>query len=273
MFSLRPVVKAALALLIILVPSASVVVAQQQQQDVEKATLVTSDDPTTTDASSLLMTNYNALREEGQGFYLVETFQLFEKPNSVTVPVNLLLWWCDLEFSSEYVDTNKYGYVGRAVSYFLGNSLEEIIAQGAELPQEKKFPFSVSAVLVPTLGIFEGQIHPTFDDLVIRYWDDGNSTLPILGWEGHDEGDTSPNADTSAFSGSGTSTKITTEKAAKYLGMDVAKLTPATCSKQYKEAWNLMRVPDRTNITVATLEGDITQLQADNSQLLLRCCD
>ena len=55
--------------------------------------------------------------------------------------------------------------------------------------------------------------------------------------------------------------------------MDVAKLTPATCSKQYKEAWNLMRVPDRTNITVATLEGDVTQLQADNNQLLLRCCD
>ena len=220
---------------------------------------------------SSLMTNYNAMREDGQGFFLLNNAYLHEKPTSTDGSFVALQWYCDLKFSSD--DDTNYGYVGRAVQHLLGSTLEDVLAQGGSIPSSDKFPLSVSAVFVPTLGIFEGQIHPTFDDLVIRYWDDGNSTLPILGWEGHDEGDTSPNADTSAFSGSGTSTKITTEKAAKYLGMDVAKLTPATCSKQYKEAWNLMRMPDRTNITVATLEGDITQLQADNSQLLLRCCD
>ena len=58
MFSLRPVFKASLAFFVFLVPSASVVFAQPV---VENATLMTSDDNNTD--SSLLMTNYNALRE------------------------------------------------------------------------------------------------------------------------------------------------------------------------------------------------------------------
>ena len=107
MFSLRPVFKSSLALLLVcFVPSASVVVAQQQQEDdVENAT------------ASLLLTNYNALREEGQGFFLQETTGLFEKPNSVPTSFAAVQWWCDLEFSSEDADTNNYGYVGRAAEY------------------------------------------------------------------------------------------------------------------------------------------------------------
>ena len=117
------------------------------------------------------MTNYNALRGEGQGFYLTEHTILFEKPDSVPIPVVLLLWWCDLDFSLE--DANRehyYGYVGRAVEYFLGSSLEDLVAQGAQnsFPNQKSAPLSVSAVLVPTLGIFEGQIHPTHDDAI--FW-------------------------------------------------------------------------------------------------------
>ena len=60
MFSLRPVLKS-LALLVCLVPSSSVVFAQQDDKK--------SDDNNT---DSSLMTNYNALREEGQGFYYKE---------------------------------------------------------------------------------------------------------------------------------------------------------------------------------------------------------
>ena len=72
MFPLRPVFKSSLALLVFLVlPSASVVVFAQQ--DTNNAILMTSDDNNTD--SSLLMTNYNALREEGQGFFLLEKNQ------------------------------------------------------------------------------------------------------------------------------------------------------------------------------------------------------
>ena len=55
MFSLRPVLNASLGHLVFFVPSASVIVAQQQDD---------------TGFSSLLMTNYNALREEEKGFYV-----------------------------------------------------------------------------------------------------------------------------------------------------------------------------------------------------------
>ena len=252
MFSLQPVFKASLALLVVLVlPSVSMVFAQQQED--------------TNASSSLLLTNYNALREEGQGFYLREISSLYEKLDSGKTSFGGLYWWCDLEFSSNDT-TSNYGYVGRAVKYLVASILEDNLAQGRQILSTKKQAVSVSAVMVPTLGIFEGQIHGTHDGFVFRYWDDGSSTLPILGWEGHDEGDMSPNADTSAFSASGTITKITTEEAAKYLGGDVADMTPKTCSKEYKAAWNATHVPNPIDTTVTDLEEIVTQLQAENKE-------
>ena len=253
MFSLQPVSKS-LALLVFLVLSPAGVA---QQEDVDDSTL---------------MTNYNALREEGQGFSLADASILFEKPDSVVASFVSLSWWCDLEFISDDATTNDYGYVGRAVSYFLGSSLEDVVVQGAQIatPADKGVALSISAVLVPTLGIFKGQFHHTHDDLVIRYRDDGSSTLPILGLEGHDEGDMQPNSDTSAWSGSGTLTKITTEEAAKYLGMDVEDITPAACSMEYKAAWNATHVPDPIDTSVTKLEEEVAQLQADNKELMSR---
>mgnify|MGYP005683346815 CR=1 FL=1 len=77
-----------------------------------------------------------------------------------------------------------------------------------------------------------------------RYWDDGSSTLPLLVWEGHDEGDTHPNSETSVWSSSGAFTKITTEAAAELLGMEVADMTPVICSTEYAAAWNATHVLD-----------------------------
>ena len=266
MFSLRPVFKASLAFLVFLVlPSASVVVAQQQEDDVENATtttLLTSNDNTT---DSLLMTNYNAMREEGQGFWVRETTVLHEKPGTNTTGGYGLFWWCDLEFSSDDA-TNNYGYVGRGVGYVLGQALEHQLQNTPSL----KRAHSISAAMVPTLGIFEGQFHATHDDWVNQFWDDGNATLPRLGWEGHDEGDMSPNADASAFSASGLMTKITTEAAAELLGMDVVDMTPATCSTEYDAAWNATHVPDPIDTSVTDLEETVAQLQADNKELLSR---
>ena len=255
MFVSPPVLKS-LALLVFLVPFSSVVAKQEEESD----------------NSSLLMTNFNALREEGQGFYLAEGSILYEKPDSVTVSPVMLSWWCDFEFSSDGndIDTTKYGYIGKAVEYLLGSSLEEAVAQGAEISQKIQ-PLSVSAVMVPTLGIFEGQIHATQDDWIFRFWDDGSATLPILGWEPHDEGDTHPNSDTCAVAGSGTFTKITAEAAAKYIGMDVADMTPATCSQEYKKVWEKSHaLLDPIVVSVAALEEKVAQQQADINELLSR---
>jgi hypothetical protein len=176
-----------------------------------------------------------------------------------------LYWFCDLEFSSKDA-TNNYGYVGRGVKYVVDSKKEDAIAQGASVFPGKKQAISVSAVMVPTLGIFEGQLHAMNDDWVRRYWDAGSSALPLLGWEGHDEGDPSPNSDTSAFSTFGTLTKITTEAAAELLGGDVADMTPKTCSKEYKAAWNATHVPNPIDTTVTDLEEIVTQLQAENKE-------
>ena len=74
---------------------------------------------------------------------------------------------------------------------------------------------------------------------------------------------------TSARSGSsGILTKITTKAAAELLFMDVANMTPATCSMEYKEAWNATHVQDTINTSVTTLEDNVAQLQADNKELL-----
>ena len=147
---------------------------------------------------------------------------------------------------------------------------QTFVAHGAQISSSKKSALSVSAVLVPTLGIFQGKIHKTQDDLVERYWDDGNSTLQLLAWEGIDEGDTHPNSETCAWSGSGTLSKITTEVAAELLSMDVADMTPATCSTEYEVAWNATHVPDPIDTSVTTLEETVAQLQADNKELLSR---
>jgi hypothetical protein len=55
---------------------------------------------TTTDSDSInenndVFTNYDALREDGQGFFLYEAYIFFETPYSSLVPVVVLTWWCD----------------------------------------------------------------------------------------------------------------------------------------------------------------------------------
>ncbi|MGK3733877.1 MAG: hypothetical protein ACI8RD_006817 [Bacillariaceae sp.] len=74
-------------------------------------------------------------------------------------------------------------------------------------------------------------------------------------------GDTSGmNADTSALSGSGKFTKITTAEAAVYLGMGESEMTPESCSKLYKEVWDETHKPDAINATMIT--------QANNKELM-----
>jgi hypothetical protein len=67
-------------------------------------------------------------------------------------------------------------------------------AQSAYKYSEGQFgsTLGISAVYSDQLNAFEGQNHVNTDDLVVRYWDDGRKTIPVIGWEGHDEGDTAP---------------------------------------------------------------------------------
>ena len=274
------------------------VLSQQQEDDNDEGnnnnvTLLVNDSDllsSSNENNNFLFTNYNALREEGQGFFLLEGSTLYETPDSLLSSGVQLYWWCDLEFVSDD-DNHYYGYVGRSVAYFLGSTLKEINALGAQTPSTPpKRPNSVSAIMVPTLGIFEGQMHGAHDDsFVYRFWDDGNLTLPSMGWEGYVEGDTThSNSDTSsAFSAVGKLTKITVEEAAKYLNrvekyisIIESDLTPSTCRKQYQAAWDETHnksADDPINTTtmtmamaMTTLEEEVAQLKFDDKELMSR---
>ena len=70
----------------------------------------------------------------------------------------------------------------------------------------------ISAVFVEQQNVFQGQYQVDIDDLAWRFWDDGRKTMPEIAWEGHDEGDMSPNASTSSLSSFGESTWMSVEE-------------------------------------------------------------
>jgi hypothetical protein len=71
----------------------------QQEDDGEGNVTSTTNSNLIDENSNILFTNYNALREEGQGFFLKEGITLREPPESSLVPWVTLIWWCDLEFN------------------------------------------------------------------------------------------------------------------------------------------------------------------------------
>ena len=70
-----------------------------------------------------------------------------------------------------------------------------------------------------------------------RYWDDGQKNAPVLGWEGHDEGDMSPNAATSSFSSFGQITWMSVEEVAQQFNTSVDEFTPETFKQSYLKTW------------------------------------
>ena len=85
--------------------------------------------------------------------------------------------------------------------------------------------------------MFQGQLHGNTDDYVLRYWDDGRPSMPYIGWEGHDEGDLSPNAATSAWSSVGEFIWTSVEDVAKLLNTTADEFTPETFKQVYADVW------------------------------------
>ena len=86
-------------------------------------------------------------------------------------------------------------------------------------------------------NVFEGQVHTDTDDHLYRYWDDGRKNVPVLGWEGHDEGDMSPNAATSSFSNFGQITWMSVEEVAQLFNTSVDEFTPEKFKQVYFDTW------------------------------------
>ena len=117
-----------------------------------------------------------------------------------------------------------------------------MLASGAQLAfdyseGEWRETAGISAVFVEQQNVFQGQLHQDTDDWVTRYWDDGRKTSPMIIWEGHDEGDMSPNAATSSISGFGEVTWMSVEEVAQLFNTSVDEFTPETFKQVYLDTW------------------------------------
>ncbi len=188
-----------------------------------------------------VFTNYvNAVNNKQ--FFLFHTGSFsYEKPESDTVSIASLFWCSDLTFS-DFSNSTLMGYAARCVRMILtgyaqalvsGGQLEFDISEGEFLQT-----LGISAVFVEQLNVFEGQLHVNTDDKVIRYWDDGRKTMPQIGWEGHDEGDVSPNAATSSFSNFGDFTWLSVEDVPQLSNTSAVDVfTPEKFKQVYMNLW------------------------------------
>ena len=189
-------------------------------------------------AFSNLVNAYN----DRQFFLIRNSVSVYEKPSSEPVKGSPLFWCSDLSFTGiQNSSRSSPGYAGRCLEMWLGNILADILAAGAQNTGITAEGFSetrgISAVFVEQLNVIQGQVHKNNDDLVFRYWDDGRSSMPLIGWEGHDEGDLSPNAATSALSGVGEFIWTSVEDVVTLLNTTADEFTPETFKQVYADVW------------------------------------
>ena len=182
-----------------------------------------------------VFTNIVTANNDGQFFFILNGTVVFVKGSG--------LYWCsDLSFTGvENNSSSSPGYAGRCVRMWLGNTLADILAAGTQNTDNSAQDFTstmgISAVFVEQLNVFQGQFQKNTDDYVNRYWDDGRPSMPVIGWEGHDEGDLSPNAATSAWSGVSEVIWTSVEDVARLFNTTTDKFTPETFKDDYANAW------------------------------------
>ena len=192
-----------------------------------------------------VFTNLVNANNDRQFFFIRNGVLVYEKPSSEPVQGSVLYWCSDLSFTGiqNNSSSSSPGYAGRCVLMRLGNFLAEILAAGTQTPDisasTKGFTdtIGISAVFVEQLNVIQGQVHKNSDDWVNRYWDDGRSSMTFIGWEGHDEGDMSSNAATSAWSSVGEYIWTPVEDVAKLFNTTTDKFTPETFKDFYADAW------------------------------------
>ena len=187
-----------------------------------------------------VFTNFADLVNNGQFFFFRTGTLVYERPGSDIMQFTTFYWCSDLTFS-DVNNSSLIGYAGRCVAMVL-TGYDDAVASGGQLSYdysggEFKFTQGISAVFVEQLNVFEGQYHMDTDDNTWRYWDDGRKKMPKIVWEGHDEGDMSPNAATSSFSAFGELTWISVEEATQLFNTSVDEFTPEKFKQVYYDTW------------------------------------
>mmetsp|Transcript_10332 Transcript_10332/g.20712 ORF Transcript_10332/g.20712 Transcript_10332/m.20712 type:complete len:351 (+) Transcript_10332:96-1148(+) len=193
-----------------------------------------------------VFTNLVNANNDGQLFLIRNGVFVYEKPSPEPVKAGFLLWCSDLSFTgiqNNSSSSSSPGYAGRCVLMWLGNTFADLLAAGAQVvsvsasTEDFTSTRGISAVFVEQLNVIEGQMHKNTDDVVFRCWDDGRPSMPFIGWEGHDEGDLSPNAATSALSTVGEFIWTSVEDVAKLLNTTADEFTPDTFKDVYADVW------------------------------------
>jgi hypothetical protein len=183
-----------------------------------------------------VFTNFVNAFNNKQLFMIGTGSHVYERPGSEPFRGPGFLWCGDLTFS-DFSNSSLMGYAGRCA----GMALTEYAASGEATvpysPGNFSFTDGISAIFVEQLNVFQGQYHSNTDDWVYRYWDSGLKTMPMIGWEGHDEGDMAPNAATSSWSGFAGNVWMTVEEVAQLFNTSTDEFTPETFTKVYEDAW------------------------------------
>ena len=187
-----------------------------------------------------VFTNLANTINAGQLFFIVTATLLYEGPETEPAHPTFFNWCSDLTFS-DVNSSSLIGYAGRCAGKIL-SGYEAMVASGAQIAfdySEGDFvrTMGISSVFVEQQNVFEGQFHANIDDWVYRYWDDGRETSPFVTWEGHDEGDMSPNAATSSRSGFGDITWMSVDEVAQLFNTSVDEFTPETFKQVYFDTW------------------------------------
>ena len=186
-----------------------------------------------------VFTNYVAALNQEQLFFIRKSTGLVERPESDPIPVTTLKWCSDLTFS-DVNNSSLMGYAGRCVSRMVrGYDAIEAVTDPEFAYSKEGFmrTHGISAVFVEQLNIFECQIHADTAAWSGRFWDDGSETSPLIMWEGHDEGDMSPNAASSSWSASGEMIWTSVDEVAQLFNTSVDEFTPETFKQVYMNTW------------------------------------
>ena len=195
-----------------------------------------------------VFTNFADMVNNGQFFFRYTGEWLMESPESEPLQFTFLDWCSDLTFS-DFSNSSLIGYAGRCVYQILVEvdaDIEDLEAglshchtQLADGIKTGEFiaTTSISAVFEEQQNVFEGQFHVNADDFVYRFWDSGLETMPAIGWEGHDEGDMSPNAASTSWGSFNEFTWMSVEEVAKLFNTTVDEFTPEKFKEVYKNTW------------------------------------
>jgi len=189
--------------------------------------------------------NYMKAQRDGQFFLFQQGIFHYETSLSEPVDGALLQWCSNLHFTSNSNGTYSrgVGYTAHCLLSFLGDTQSKVEAAGAQITSaltsdEFSSSRSLSASYNTQANMFDITSHNNDDNNVFLFSDSGLPSMPIIAWETHDEGDLSPNADTSSWSGTGKATWVSKEEAANLLNANAADFTPAKFVEIYEKVWN-----------------------------------